>query len=98
MTAPAKPIANKLPLRNTGGQRFSGGTLGGLAQVFKLLSDESRLKILVQLARDGERHVGALCTILGQSQPAVSHHLTLLRMSGLVAYRRDGKNNFYRLH
>jgi ArsR family transcriptional regulator len=42
-------------------------------------------------------HVSALCHMLGQSQPAVSHHLTLLRMAGLVGFRRDGKFNYYRL-
>jgi ArsR family transcriptional regulator len=35
--------------------------------------------------------------MLGQTQPAVSHHLTLLRMTGLVGYRRQGKHNFYRV-
>jgi ArsR family transcriptional regulator len=72
-------------------------TLAGLTQVFKLLADESRLRILLTLAREGEMHVSALCQMLGQSQPAVSHHLTLLRMAGLVGFRRDGKFNFYRL-
>jgi ArsR family transcriptional regulator len=72
-------------------------TLYGLTQVFKLLADESRLKILLALAQDGELHVSALCDLLGQQQPAVSHHLTLLRMTGLVGYRRQGKHNFYRL-
>ena len=72
-------------------------TLAGLTQVFKLLADESRLRILLTLSREGEMHVSALCQMLGQSQPAVSHHLTLLRMAGLVGFRREGKFNFYRL-
>ncbi len=66
-----------------------------LVQVFKLLSDETRLRILVYLAREGELHVTALCDRLGQSQPAVSHHLALLRVAGLIKARRDGKHNFY---
>jgi DNA-binding transcriptional ArsR family regulator len=44
-----------------------------------------------------ERHVGSLCDDLAQSQPAVSHHLALLRHGGLIAPRRQGKNNFYSL-
>jgi ArsR family transcriptional regulator len=36
-----------------------------------------------------------LCNRLGQSQPAVSHHLALLRVSGLIESRREGKHNFY---
>lgn len=70
-------------------------TVRDLAQVFKLLSDETRLRILLFLAQSGELHVTDLCTRLGQSQPAVSHHLALLRVSGLIESRREGKHNFY---
>lgn len=66
-----------------------------LTQVFKLLSDETRLRVLMYLIREGELHVTALCQRLGQSQPAVSHHLALLRVAGLIEARRDGKHNFY---
>ena len=71
------------------------GTIKSLSEMFKLLADCSRLKILLALASNGEMHVSALCRLLDQSQPAVSHHLTLMRMSGLVGYRRDGKHNYY---
>ena len=66
-----------------------------LTQVFKLMSDETRLRILLYLASSGELHVTDLCNRLGQSQPAVSHHLALLRVSGLIESRREGKHNFY---
>jgi ArsR family transcriptional regulator len=66
-----------------------------LVQVFKLLSDETRLRILLYLRRERELHVTALCEKLGQSQPAVSHHLALLRVAGLIEPRRDGKHNYY---
>ncbi len=66
-----------------------------LVQIFKLLSDETRLRVLLYLAREGELHVTALCDKLGQSQPAVSHHLALLRVAGLIEARRDGKHNYY---
>jgi ArsR family transcriptional regulator len=88
----AKPMA-KAP----SAVKVSDQTIARLAEVFKMLADESRLKILLALAQDGEAHVSALCDMLGQSQPAVSHHLTLMRLTGLVSFRRDGKNNFYRL-
>jgi len=65
------------------------------AQVFKLLSDETRLRILFFLAQNDELHVTELCTRLGQSQPAVSHHLALLRVSGMIESRREGKHNYY---
>jgi ArsR family transcriptional regulator len=73
----------------------SDDTIQSLTEIFKLLADRSRMKILLALAQDGEMHVSALCELLNQSQPAVSHHLTLMRMAGLVGYRRDGKHNFY---
>ena len=77
--------------------RITKETLDRMTAVFKLLADSSRLKIVLALAQDGELHVSALCEMLGQSQPAVSHHLTLMRMVGLVGYRRDGKHNYYHL-
>lgn len=62
-----------------------------------MLADEHRLKIVLALAQDGELNVTALCRLVRQSQPAVSHHLTLMRMVGLVSFRRDGKHNYYYL-
>ena len=78
--------------------KVSDRTIEGLTDVFGMLADKSRLKILLALAQDGEMNVTALCELLGQSQPAVSHHLTLLRMNELVRYRRDGKHNFYHVN
>jgi DNA-binding transcriptional ArsR family regulator len=66
------------------------------AILLKQVSDATRLKVILMLA-EGEKHVGALCSELNQSQPAVSHHLALLRHGGIIAPRRQGKNNFYGL-
>ncbi len=68
-----------------------------LADLFRLLSDETRLRILMLLHRRHELNVRTLCQVLHQSQPAVSHHLALLRIAGLIDRRRDGKHNYYRL-
>lgn len=68
-----------------------------LVQLFKLLADETRFRILLFLIQDSELNVKCLCDMLGQSQPAVSHHLALLRVAGLIECRRDGKHNFYRI-
>jgi ArsR family transcriptional regulator len=96
--ATSKPRAPKVPAKGAT-INVSDKTIEGLTEVFKSLSDKSRLKILLALAQaqDGEMHVSALCDLLGQSQPAVSHHLTLMRMNHLVGYRRDGKHNYYRI-
>jgi DNA-binding transcriptional ArsR family regulator len=66
------------------------------AILLKQVSDPTRLQVILMLS-DGEKHVGALCEDLSQSQPAVSHHLALLRHGSLIAPRRQGKNNFYGL-
>ena len=68
-----------------------------LVQMFKLLADDTRLRILFHLMQEQELNVRSLCEILDQSQPAVSHHLALLRVAGLIESRRDGKHNFYRI-
>ena len=67
-----------------------------LAGLFRILSDPTRLRILMLLA-DGERNVSDLCRKLGAPQPTVSHHLGLLRMGELVTTRRSGKEIFYSL-
>jgi ArsR family transcriptional regulator len=92
-----KPRAPKVPFRPVAKLKVADRTIERLSEIFKLLADKSRLKILLALAQDGELHVSALCDFLEQSQPAVSHHLTLLRMRNLVGFRREGKHNFYRL-
>ncbi len=68
-----------------------------LVSLFRLLSDRTRLSILLQLGM-GEKNVTMLCETLGLPQPTVSHHLGLLRMNNLVANRRYGKQVFYILH
>src|SRR5215216_2429654 len=66
------------------------------ANLLKQVSDPTRLQIILMLS-EGEKHVGALSENLNQSQPAVSHHLALLRHGGIITPRRQGKNNFYSL-
>jgi ArsR family transcriptional regulator len=92
-----KPRGPKPVPKGSSSLKVADATIHRLTDVFKILADKSRLKILLALAQNGEMHVSALCELLGQSQPAVSHHLTLMRMTGLVGFRRDGKHNFYHL-
>jgi DNA-binding transcriptional ArsR family regulator len=67
-----------------------------LTTLFRLLSDKTRLNILMLLAQ-GERNVTTLCQELGLPQPTVSHHLGLLRMNNIIGNRRNGKQVFYNL-
>jgi DNA-binding transcriptional ArsR family regulator len=73
-------------------------TILDLRDLFKMLADISRLKILMALSRNGPMHVNAICGVLGQSQPAVSHHLALLRSHHMVRCERRGKNSYYRIY
>src|SRR5918912_119142 len=67
------------------------------AELLKQVSDPTRLQVLMLLT-EKERNVSELCADLGtQSQPAVSHHLALLRHGRLIEPRRAGKHNFYGL-
>jgi len=70
--------------------------LESLAEIFKLLSDRTRLRIL-GLLLNGERNVSSLCDELKLPQPTVSHHLGLLRMRNVIINRRNGKQVFYGL-
>ena len=72
-------------------------TARDLARLFKLLADETRLRIIYYLMQQDELNVRTFVRLLGQTQPAVSHHLALLREAGVIECRRDGKYNYYRL-
>jgi DNA-binding transcriptional ArsR family regulator len=78
-------------------QGVSEQDLDQLSSLFRLLSDKTRLNILMRLS-DGERNVTTLCEELALPQPTVSHHLGLLRMNNVVGNRRHGKQVFYSLH
>lgn len=66
------------------------------ADVFGLLSDPGRLRLLVALL-DGELCVCDLAAVTGMSESAVSHALRLLRAHRVVTVRRDGRMAYYRL-
>ena len=66
-------------------------------QLFKSLSDETRLGIVLLLKEMGELCVCDLGTALEHSQPKISRHLAMLRESGLLLDRKNGKWVHYRL-
>jgi DNA-binding transcriptional ArsR family regulator len=70
--------------------------IAGAADVFGLLADPGRLRILLVL-RDGEANVGELSQRCGLSESATSHALRLLRAHQVVQVRRTGRLAFYRL-
>lgn len=66
-------------------------------EVFGLLADGTRVRIILALRRAGELPVNELADIVGKSPAAVSQHLAKLRMARIVATRQDGQRVFYRL-
>lgn len=71
-----------------------GQGLEHLIQLFKALGDPSRMKILF-LVGSSEACVSEVASKLNMSESAVSHHLHILRMNGLVRWRREGKTILY---
>jgi ArsR family transcriptional regulator len=70
----------------------------GDAALFQALADEHRLAIVASLAQiDGEICVCDFTDALPLNQPTVSHHLRILRESGLVTSERRGTWVYYRL-
>jgi len=66
-----------------------------MAAVFKVLADPSRCRLVAALIEAGEICVCDLAATVGMSESSVSHHLRVLRTSGLARARRDGRMVFY---
>lgn len=64
---------------------------------FKAIGDQTRLKI-IGLLMENERNVGELAELLDLKEPTVSHHLSKLRPTGIVALRLQGNQRFYSLN
>lgn len=65
-----------------------------LADLFRLLGDPTRLRIVLACVEQ-KRAVGAIAESLGLSASLVSHHLRLLRAARIVRAERQGKQVFY---
>lgn len=68
-----------------------------LADLYKLLGNVTRLKILLSIAH-GELCVCDVAHVLGLTVAAASHQLKLLRSQGWLTMRNDGKMVYYRVH
>ena len=65
-----------------------------VSDIFKQLGDGSRIRIFWLLCHCEECVIN-LSALMGMSSPAVSHHLKLLKASGLIVSRREGKEVYY---
>lgn len=66
--------------------------------VFKCLADDTRARMTLLIAREGELCVCELTHALELSQPKISRHLAQLREAGILMDRRKGQWVYYRLH
>lgn len=67
-----------------------------VAEVFKQISDGTRLRIFLLLCHC-EECVSNISASVGMSDPAVSHHLKVLKKAGLITSRREGKEIYYKI-
>lgn len=66
-------------------------------EVFAMLADATRLRIILALRDGGEMSVNHLADAVDKTPPAVSQHLAKLRLARIVASRQEGTRVFYRL-
>ena len=78
-------------------RQFSAEYITAAAHVLDVLSHETRLNLVLLLAQ-GEATVTELCDLLGGVQSNVSHHLSILRTTGLVTDRREGQFVVYAIN
>lgn len=71
-------------------------SLVDLAELFKVFGDSTRIRILYALS-ESEMCVCDIAELLRMNQSAISHQLRILKGSGLVKNRREGKSIFYSL-
>lgn len=76
--------------------RLEDATGGRLADLFKMLGDTTRIKLLGKIAA-GEMRVGDIAGALGMQPSAISHQLRVLRAARVVTCRREGKEAWYSL-
>ncbi|WED21760.1 metalloregulator ArsR/SmtB family transcription factor [Vibrio sp. JC009] len=67
------------------------------SQFFKMLSDETRLRCLLLIAREEGLCVRELTEAMNESQPKISRHLALLRQSGVLVDERKGQWVMYKV-
>lgn len=76
---------------------FTNAQAHELKSLFKVLSNETRLRLLHALVKNGELCVSGLCSEVGMKPQAVSNQLQRLADRGVLAARREGNQVFYRI-
>jgi DNA-binding transcriptional ArsR family regulator len=68
-----------------------------LTELFRMLGDQTRVRMLYALLEAGELCVCDIAAVVGAPETSVSHALRLLRTAGIVRNRRDGRMIYYSL-
>ncbi|MHA0858284.1 ArsR/SmtB family transcription factor [Paenibacillus sp. CMAA1364] len=71
--------------------------IAGMVDIFKALSDPTRMKIAFMLDLEGELCVCDVAAVLGTSMATTSHHLRVLKNMHITTSRKEGKNVIYSL-
>ncbi len=92
----AQGHVNTLKMKSAKRTMLSRETITSLSEIFKVLSDPTRLNIVLALTHE-ELCVQDVTALLNVSESAVSHQLRILKTLRLVKQRRDGKMAYYSL-
>jgi ArsR family transcriptional regulator len=76
---------------------FNPNELEKAAFILKTIAHPTRLAIIDLLSKMGRQPVSAICKQLGLEQSLASHHLSVMKLKGVLSSERDGKNVFYTL-
>lgn len=79
-----------------GGLMDQDMTTQQLAELFKIMGDPTRLRI-IRILLEGDMCVSHLAEAMAMGQSAISHQLRVLRTANLVTYRKEGRTAYYRL-
>ena len=83
-------------VKNTLNKMPEKGLFNKLAEFFKMIGDPTRTKILFALDQN-EMCVCDIANVLGMTKSSISHQLATLKQSGIVKYRKEGKEVYYTL-
>src|SRR3954453_8750136 len=94
-TPAESPCSSRLPLADRPLLSFVEAVK--VMALFKVMANDTRIRILHHVVRSGEATVTDIAKALGMKPQAVSNQLLRLSDTGMVASRREGNNVFYRV-
>lgn len=93
--SPGDPCSSRTPLADRPLLSFVGAVK--VMALFKMLANDTRIRMLHHVVRSGEATVTDIAKTLGMKPQAVSNQLLRLSDTGILASRREGNNVYYRV-